>query len=118
MSIPLTFDLNDFIPGGINPGSVNPALLVLPTSASISVRTRLSVNGDHVGNTFAPTIFGHLEKDGNGVDNAVLYREGALHDTYYHGDLASWRAGAAPYSGTATFLGRIEAHGSHGIPGF
>ncbi|MBZ5708413.1 calcium-binding protein [Nannocystis pusilla] len=117
-STSVSFDLNDFIPGGVNPSSVNPALLVLPTSASISVRARLSANSAHVGNSFAPTIFGHLDKDGTGGDIAVLYREGALHDTYYHGDLASWRANAAPYTGTATLLGRIEAHGSRGIPGF
>lgn len=113
----VTLDLHDFIPLEINPGEVNPALLVLPVSASITTRARLSVFSEHVGYSFAPTIFGHLESGGNDT-SAVLYREGALHDTYHHGDLARWRANAAPYTGTAKLMGRIEAHGSLGIPGY
>lgn len=112
----VTLDLNDFIPSGINPTTVDPALLVLPVSASITTRAKLSINSVHVGYSFAPTIFGHLEIGSSAT--AVLYREGALHDTYHHGDLGRWRANAAPYAGPAKILRRIEAHGSYGIPGY
>jgi Ca2+-binding RTX toxin-like protein len=112
----ITLDLNDFIPVGINPNNVNPALLVLPTAASITTRARLSIDDEHAGYSFPPTIFGHL---GTGaITTAVLYREGALHDTYHHGDLARWRANAPAYSGAAKLMGRSEAHGSLGIPGY
>lgn len=55
---------------------------------------------------------------GPSVTTAVLYREGALHDTYHHGDLARWRANAPAYIGSARLMGRGEAHGSLGIPGY
>lgn len=113
----VVLDLHNFIPANIDPESVDPALLVLPVSASISTRAQLSVGNVHVGYNFAPTIFGHLE-NGGGVTTAVLYREGALHDTYHHGNLARWRANAAPYAGSARLMGHIEAHGSLGIPGY
>ena len=110
-------DLNDFIPGGINPATVDPSLLVLPVSASISTRVSLRLGSDHIGDSFAPTIFGHLEIDGSEA-TAILYREGALHNTYHHGDLGRWRANAAAYTGSARLMGRIEVHGSYGIPGY
>lgn len=113
----MNLDLNDFIPGGIDPNNVNPALLVLPISASLSTRAQLTIGEAHVGYNFAPTIFGHLETEEENTI-AVLYREGAYHDTYHHGDLSRWRADATPYSGTAKIMGRIEAHGSLGIPGY
>ncbi len=115
-----TLDLNDFIPLGLNTSLVNPALLLLPSSASISASALLSVGGNDVGHSFPPTIFGHLETSTSGpsVTTAVLYREGALHDTYHHGDLARWRANAPAYIGSARLMGRGEAHGSLGIPGY
>ena len=109
----VTLDLNDFIPGAIDPHSVNPALLVLPTSAAITTRAKLSVDSMHIGYSFAPTIFGHLEP--GDPNTAVLYREGALHDTYYHGDLAGWRMSVAPYSGSANLMRRIEVRGTYHI---
>ncbi len=112
----VTLDLNDFIPVGIDPNNVDPALLLLPVSASITTRAQLSVDDEHFGYSFPPTIFGHLTT--GGTTTAVLYREGALHDTYYHGDLARWRVSAAPYEGAAKLMGRSETHGSLGIPGY
>jgi len=111
----VTLDLNDFIPGGINPVAVNPALLMLPTSASITTRAKLSVDSVHIGTSFAPTIFGHL--DPGDPNTAVLYREGALHDNFYHGDLASWRVSATPYTGPAKLMRRIEVRGTYSISG-
>jgi len=109
----VALDLNDFIPGTIDPQGVNPALLVLPTSAAIMTRARLSVDSVHLGDSFAPTIFGHLEP--GSPDTAVLYREGALHSTYHHGDLAGWRANAAPYSGPGKLMRRVEVRGTYRI---
>lgn len=117
----ITLDLNDFIPTEISPSGVNPALLVLPTSASISARARLTVDSEHAGYSFSPAVFGHLEitrSGGSSIATTVLYREGALHSTYHHGDLARWRANAPAYTGAAKFMGRSEAHGSLGIPGY
>lgn len=112
-----TLDLGDFIPGGIDTKTIDPALLVIPTSASLTCKAALSVGGEHTGYTFAPTIYGHIE-DVSGTSTAVLYREKAMHDTYYDGDLARWRAGASAYAGADKLLGTIEAHGSLGIPGY
>ena len=117
----VTLDLNDFIPLGIIPSAVDPALLVLPTAASINTRATLSVSSDHAGYSFPPAIFGHLEvvtTVSPFTATAVLYREGALHGTYHHGDLARWRANAPAYTGPGEFMGRSEAHGSLGIPGY
>jgi hypothetical protein len=108
------FDLNDLIPFGIDPGTVPPALLVLPTSAAITLRGRLSVGTVPFGQTVAPTIYGHVE----GGTTAVLYREGALHDVYHDGDLASWRSGGPPDTGEGIRVGVLEASGSLGIPGY
>lgn len=117
----VTLDLNDFIPLGIIPSAVDPALLVLPTAASINTRATLSVGSDHAGYSFPPAIFGHLEVTTTVTPftaTAVLYREGALHGTYHHGDLARWRVSAPAYTGPGEFMGRSEAHGSLGIPGY
>lgn len=113
-SMTTTLDLHDFIPLGIDIGNVDPTLLVLPTSASIRTRARLSVGGVYIGHNFPPTLFAHIE-DGTTV---VVYRAGALHSTYHHGDLAGWRTGVPSYSGSAVLMGHSEAHGSLGIPGF
>lgn len=110
-------DLNDFIPAGVDPQSIASSLLTLPVSASITTRIQLSDSSGELGYSFAPTIFGHIEI-GQNTTTAVLYREGALHETYYHGDLARWRASAPPYSGTPKLMQRMEAHGSYGIPGY
>jgi len=113
----VTLDLHDFIPGGVNTSSVDPALLVLPIAASISTKARLSVDTEHAGYSFPPTIFGHLQTTG-ATTTAVLYREGALHATYHNGNLARWRVSASAYTGPLKIMGHIEAHGSLGIPGY
>ncbi|MFO0631762.1 MAG: hypothetical protein U0168_02825 [Nannocystaceae bacterium] len=109
-----TFDLMDFIPFGINPSLLPPALLEIPNSATITVTASLVVGGKPFGKTIGPTIYGHLE---NG-DTAVLYREEALHDFYYDGDLAAWRAGGAHDTGPGKRMGRVEVVGGLGIPGY
>lgn len=109
-----TLDLNDFIPGGISPSMVDPALLVIPVSAVISVRAGLSASGVPLGNSVGPTLYGHIE-DG---DTAVLYREAALHDVYQDGDLASWRGSGAVDTGPGKRMGQIEVVGSLGLPGY
>lgn len=107
-------DLNDFIPSGVNPSQLDPGLFVLPSSASITLRAALTVDSVPAGYTTAPTIFGHLE-NGN---TAVLYRQAALHGTYYDGDLARWRTSGPADSGPGRRVGRIEAQGALGIPGY
>lgn len=110
-------DLTDFIPGGVNPSTVSGAILTLPTSASISARATLSVDSQPAGLSFSPRIYGHLENVTALTPTAVLYREGALYDTYYAGDLALYRANATPYIGTMRLMGRGTTHGSLGAPG-
>ncbi len=105
-----TLDLNDFIPSWITPPSSSP-LYVLPTSASISTSAKLTSNSRHVGYSYAPTLYGHLESI-SATDVAVLYREGALHSTYFDGDLAQWRHGALTYTGDAKIVRHIEVLGS------
>lgn len=107
-----TLDLHDFIPSWITPPSSSP-LYTLPTSASISTRARLTVSSRHVGYSYAPTLYGHLQFNAPASpDVAVLYREGALHSTYFDGDLARWRSGALTYTGDAQIIGHIEVLGS------
>ena len=110
---PHTLDLLDFIPPWVTPpqSPESSSLLVLSTSATISTRARLSVSGEHIGYTYAPTIFGHLEFSPPPA-KAVLYREGALLDTYYGGDLARWRAGGLTYTGEEVIMSRMEILGS------
>ncbi|HNI35929.1 MAG TPA: hypothetical protein PLV93_11040, partial [Microthrixaceae bacterium] len=109
-----TLDLMDFIPFGINPSLVPPALLEIPTSASITLTADLVVGGNPFGKTVGPTIYGHIE---NG-DTAVLYREDALRDVYYDGDLAAWRVSGPIDTGPGRRMGQIEVVGSLGIPGY
>ncbi|MFO0636955.1 MAG: hypothetical protein U0168_29340 [Nannocystaceae bacterium] len=109
-----TLDLTDFIPFGIDPSLVPPALLVLPTSASITLTASLVVGGTPFGKAVGPTIYGHIE---NG-DTAVLYREDALHDVYYDGDLAAWRVSGPHDTGPGKRMGQVEVVGSLGIPGY
>lgn len=109
-------DLADFIPGGVNTSTVSPAILTLPTSASVSARATLSVDSQPSGLSFSPRIYGHLENV-TATPTAVLYREGALYDTYYAGDLARYRASTTPYTGTMRLMGRGTTHGSLGAPG-
>lgn len=112
-----TLDVFDFIPTSTNLSNVNLAVVILPTSAALTSRARLTVGGEYMGHTVTPTVFGHVEFPPSTLFELVLYREGALHDTYNDGDLNRWRANAAPYSGDGKMLGRLEAHGSRGIAG-
>lgn len=93
-------DLEDFIPGGIDPGTVPPDLLELPTSAVLTVQAEVTISSEHAGLAFAPIVYGHLE---NG-DEAVLYRKQALEGTYYNGDLVAWRTGARYSPGPSRVL--------------
>ncbi len=83
-------DLGTIVP----PGTVDPALLELPSSASLLVYARATLSAEYAGNAAAPRLYGHIE-NGNTV---VFYREKALDDTYYGGDLIAWRAGSTPPS--------------------
>jgi hypothetical protein len=83
-------DLGSVIPSG----TVDPAFLELPTSASLLVYARTTLGGEYAGNASAPRLWGHLE-NGN---TAVFYREQALDETYYGGNLIAWRAGSTPAS--------------------
>jgi Ca2+-binding RTX toxin-like protein len=99
-------DLLDFIPGNVDPGQVAVSLLDLPTSAILSTRAEITVDSNPAGYAFAPKLFGHLENEGETVK---IYRRGAYEGTYYSGDLNGWRTNRGALSGTAQFLGRIEA---------
>lgn len=100
-------DLEDFIPIGIDPETVDPDLLVLPTSATLSVRADVEVASEHDATAVAPVLYGHLEEE-----DGVLYREQALHETYYGGNLVAWRAQQARFPssvGNVRFRRRTEA---------
>lgn len=83
-----TLELDEFIPSAINPSEVDPALLVLPTSASLRVRAHLTVDGHSAGWAIGPTLYGHLDDEG---ETLVLYRDAALRSYYNDGDLAGMR---------------------------
>jgi Ca2+-binding RTX toxin-like protein len=106
-----TLELDSFVPEGVNPSEVDPALLVLPTSASLRVRGRLTVDGRSAGWAIGPTLYGHLEDEG---ETLVLYRDAALRSDYNDGDLAGLRAGGPTDSGPGIRLGRVETFGSMG----
>lgn len=107
-----TLALDSFVPEGINPSEVDPALLVLPTSASLRVRAHLWVDGQSAGWAIGPTLYGHLDDEG---ETLVLYRDAALREDYNDGDLAGMRAGGPPDSGPGIRLGRVEGIGSMGV---
>jgi hypothetical protein len=96
-------DLEDFIPGGIDPEEVDEDLLDLPTSAILSTRAEITTGSKEAGYSSAPRLYGHLQDTG---ETLVVYRVEAYHETYDSGDLMSWRAAATPSGG---FAGRIEA---------
>ena len=109
----VSLDLEDFIPGGINPYAYDPTI---PVSATITTWGDLEASGQPFGRTFAPTVYGHLEQAPAGGSEAVLYREEALHDTYNDGDLGHLGTQHTAWSGVR--LQRVEAVGSLGIPGY
>lgn len=84
----VAIDLGNVVP----PGSYDPELLDLPTSATLSVYARTTLSGDYAGTSSAPPVYGHIE-NGN---TAVFYREKALDEIYYGGDLIAWRAQSTP----------------------
>jgi Ca2+-binding RTX toxin-like protein len=96
-----SLDLDDFIPGGINTSTIPAAMLELPTSAAIMVEANITVGTEHHGLAFAPIIYGHLEDEGG---EAVVYRSKALKDTYYGGDLRSWRAQVPSSAGSVRVI--------------
>lgn len=90
-------DVEDFIPGGIDPEMVPEHWLDLSTSAWLVATADVSISSEPHGAASAPRIYGHLEESGTEL---VVYREEALMDTYYHGDLDTWRwSGPAPSPG-------------------
>jgi hypothetical protein len=108
----VSVDLDDFIPAGANPQAVDHEI---PLSAVITTWATITASSQPFGRAFAPMVYGHIEPLGGG-EVAKLYRDDALHDTYNHGDLAHMGRTPNPWSGTR--LGRIEASGSLGIPGY
>ncbi len=100
------FDLNDFIPAGIDPATLDPALFELPTSAVLIVEANMRQRGTSTiaGRAFAPTIWGHYESG-----DAVVYRADAYATTYFNGDLVAWRGTSKRYTGPHVLEGRIEA---------
>lgn len=99
-------DLDDFIPGWIDPGQVSTGVADLPTSASLRTAAQISIGTPVVETAFAPVLFGHLEDDG---DTLKVYRAKAYHETYHHGDLRGFRTQSAGYSGPRAILGHVEA---------
>jgi hypothetical protein len=99
-------DLNDFIPGGTDLQSVDPAWLELPVSARLYAVARVkTATGAGVAETpKAMPLFGHLEGS-----TAVIYGPAALQEVYNGGDLAHITSVPQPAS---VFRGAIEAHGS------
>jgi Ca2+-binding RTX toxin-like protein len=110
--------LTDFIPSGVHTSALPPALLVLPTSATLTVRADLTVGAKSAGASVGPKVYGHLQPGPGSGQTAVLYRDAALRDIYNDGDLAAWRKGGPYDSGPGIRLGRIEAVGPAGIPGY
>jgi Ca2+-binding RTX toxin-like protein len=86
-------DLDDFVPVGVDPQEVPEPWLDLPTSASLLVRGNITISSAAQGTASAPLVYGHLEDTGTTL---VVYREEALADTYYGGDLLAWRRGSTP----------------------
>lgn len=90
-------DIEDFIPGGIDPQLVPERWLDLSTSARLVATAEITISGEPYGAMSAPTLYGHLEDGGTEL---VVYREKALEDTYYYGDLNTWRwSGPSPSPG-------------------
>lgn len=81
---PYTLDLSDFIPTGVDPQSIPPELMDLPSSATILVHARVTIDGEYAGTASAPPIYGHYD----GLD-VQLYRAGVLYDTYRGGNLVA-----------------------------
>jgi hypothetical protein len=77
----------------------------------LRVRGRLTVDGRSAGWAIGPTLYGHLEDEG---ETLVLYRDAALRSDYNDGDLAGLRAGGPTDSGPGIRLGRVETFGSMG----
>jgi hypothetical protein len=90
-------DVEDFIPGGVDPEEVPEHWLDLTTSARLVATAEITISGDPHGAAVAPVVYGHLEDAGADL---VVYREEALADTYYNGDLDTWRwSGPTPSPG-------------------
>jgi hypothetical protein len=98
-----TLNLSDFIPGGVDPESIDPAFLTTSGSAWLLATADVLVDDDVVESALAPRIYGHAH-DG---ETLKIYRKAAM-DTYYcGGDLAGCRAGGT----TQDYSGRASAWG-------
>lgn len=86
-------DLEDFIPLGVDPGEVPVGWFELPVSAQILARATISISSAPHGTASAPLVFGHLEDAGTTL---VAYRQDALENVYYGGNLSAWRLGGTP----------------------
>ena len=106
----IELDLNDFIPGGVDPENVDPDLLELPTSAKLVAVALVSVGSVLVESPTAMPLYGHLDLT---EEEAVIYGPEALRTVYNGGDLA--HLSQPPQERTA-LAGVSEVYGSHGIP--
>ncbi len=106
MSMRQLFDLNRFVPPGIDTENIPPEILALPVSAQLRVEVKIRRRGssEETRRAFSKPVWGHYESG-----EARLYREQLFSTTYNHGDLVGWRAGRSSQTRPYRYAGHIEA---------